>query len=132
MKWLASVVVLLVIAMGGCSKDSGGGNPFGPGGGNTGGVTWTIGTRQGAQGTIFTAQPSAAVTVNSVTVSLPAQQFQDVVNDNGTTVYQPGNAYDISEYTGVASGQQWVFVFTGKIGSAQGQSYSVTSNYNVP
>ena len=81
---------------------------------------------------MFTAKPSAAVTVTRITVSLPAQNFNDVLQGDGTTVYQGGQTYDLEEYTGVASGQQWTFKFEGKLCSAQGQAYNVTSNYTIP
>jgi len=133
-KILLTLFSLLFILINGCSDDSGSGtDPFGGGGGGgTGGVTWTIGQRQGQQGIIFTGKPSTAVTVTQVTVSLPAQNFNEVVQGDGTTVFQPGQFYDISEYTGVATGQQWTLKFEGKLGSAQGQQYTVTSNYTVP
>jgi len=120
----------------GCSDDNptgAGGGATGGGGTGTGGVTFTIGQRQGNQGGImFTAKPSAAATVTQITVSLPAQNFNDVLQGDGTTVFQGGTVYDLDEYNGVASGQQWTFKFEGKLGSAQGQQYTVTSNYTVP
>jgi hypothetical protein len=132
-KFLLALFPSLLILIISCSDNSGSStDPFGGGSGGTGGVTWQIGNRQGQQGIIFTAQPSTAVTVTQVTVSLPAQNFNDVVQGDGTTVFQPGQFYDISEYTGVASGQQWTFKFEGKLGNAQGQAYNVTSNYTFP
>ena len=81
---------------------------------------------------MFTAKPSAAVTVTQVTISLPAQSFQDIVQGDWQTVFQSGQVYDLDQYLGVASGQQWTFKFEGKLGGAQGQQYTVTSNYTVP
>ncbi len=133
-KILVVFLPLLFILINGCDNEGGtGANPFGGGGTGTGNVTWTIGQRQGDQGGImFTAKPSVAVTVTLVTVSLPAQPFTDDVQGNGQTVFQPGQFYDIDEYTGVTSGQQWTLRFQGKIGSATGTAYDVTSNYPVP
>jgi hypothetical protein len=126
-------VMLLIVLAAGCSNDSSGsGDPFGGGGGGGGAVTWTITTRDGAQGKIFAGQPSVAATITSVTLSLPAQGYQDVVTDNGQTIYQPGTAYDIGEYTGVATGQAWTLRFQGKIGNANGAAYDVTTNYTIP
>lgn len=124
----------LAITFSSCKKDDSS-NPasVGVGTGGTGGVTFTIGQRQGNQGGImFTAKPSTAVTVTQITISLPAQNFNDVLQGDGTTIFQGGTVYDLDEYSGVATGQQWTFKFEGKLGSAQGTAYNVTSNYTVP
>jgi hypothetical protein len=133
-KFLILSFAALLITIAGCNNDSPTGTGgFGDGGNDgTGGVTFTIGQRNGTQGIIFTAKPSTAVTVTSVTVRLPAQNFQDDLQADGQTVFQPDQFYDIDEYTGVASGQQWTFRFQGRIGNAQGTQYDVTSNYTVP
>ena len=137
-KLLIVFLPLLFIFFNGCSNNGTGtgSDPFGGGGiggGGTGSVTWTISQRQGDNGGImFTAKPSVAVTVTSVAISLPAQNFNDPVQGDGQTVYQPGQFYDISEYTGVASGQQWTFAFQGKVGSSTGTAYTANSNYTVP
>lgn len=133
MKSLARACLLIFFSLiiFSCKKDSS--NPSSPIiGGSTGSVTFTIGQRQGNQGIIFTAKPSAAVIITQITVSLPAQSYQDVLQGDGQTVFQSGQTYDLDEYTGVASGQLWTFKFEGKLGSAQGQLYTVTSNYTVP
>jgi len=44
---------------------------------------------------MFTAKPSAAVTVTQVTISLPAQSFQDIVQGDWQTVFQSGQVYDL-------------------------------------
>lgn len=124
-------IIILALIFASCKKSDSGG-PTGPilGGG---GATFTIGQQQGNQGGImFTVKPSTNVTSTQVFVSLPAQSFQDTLQGDGQTVYQGGQTYDLVEYGGVASGQQWTFKFEGKLGSAQGQAYSVTSNYTVP
>lgn len=135
-KLLIYFIPVLALIIFGCNNESGSGgvDPFGGGGagGGTGNVTFTIGQRQGDQGGImFTVKPSTAITVTQVIVSLPAQGFQDIIQDDGQTVYQ-AQTYDLAEYTGVASGQQWTFNFKGKIGNAQGQDYDVNSNYTIP
>jgi hypothetical protein len=129
--------VLLVI---GCSDNATGPTNSGGlggtgGGGNTGGVTFTMGTTQGTQqgATMFTFKPSVDVTVTTVTLKLPAQQFEDpLTNPNPNEVYTSQNTYQIEEYTGVQSGQQWQFVFVGKLGSSTGTAYNVTVNYTIP
>lgn len=105
------------------------------GGGGGGGVTFTMGTTQGQQGgTIFTFRPSTDVTVTTLTLKLPAQQFEDVLtNPNPNEVFNPQTEYSTeTEYTGVQSGQQWQFVFVGKLGSSTGTAYTVTANYTIP
>jgi hypothetical protein len=135
-KLIFTFVATIFLLIGGCSDDSGSGttDPFGTGGGGgTGGVTFTISHRQGDQGGImFTVRPSTAVTVTQYTCSLPAQQFSETYEGDGTTVYPGNQVYDIAEFTGVASGQQWTFNIKGKIGSATGQNYDVNTNYTVP
>jgi hypothetical protein len=133
--YLFSISILLITS---CSDDSGGGtltDPFGGGTGGTGGtggVTFTISSTQGNQGgVIFTASPSVDIKVTKVTVSLPAQQFNDVLTDPGTTVFPANQAVLLGEYTGVATGQQWTFQFEGTLVS-NNQAFNVTSNYTVP
>jgi hypothetical protein len=111
-----------------------GGGGIGGGGGGGGSVTFTIGTKQGQQGgIIFTFKPSANVTVTTATLRLPAQQYEDVLtNPDPNEVFTAQNVYDLDEYTGVATGQQWTFTFVGKLGSSSGTAYTVTANYTIP
>lgn len=137
MKKIIFTLFALLLIITACHNDSGVGgitDPFGTGtGGTTGGgnVTFTISAQQGQQGIIFLATPSVAVKLTKVTISLPAQNFNDVVQGDGTTVYNANQAVQIEEYTGVASGQQWTFRFEGTIAN-NNQAYNVTSNYTVP
>lgn len=134
-KLILVFVSLLFIWITGCSDDAGGTvtDPFGSGGtSGTGNVTFTIASTQGQQGgIIFTATPSVSVKITKVTVSLPAQQFNDVIQGDGTTVFNANEAAQIEEYTGVASGQQWKFQFEGTLVS-NNQAFNVTSNYTIP
>ncbi|MBK8944752.1 MAG: hypothetical protein IPM32_05695 [Ignavibacteriae bacterium] len=119
-----------------CDDDTTGGvtDPFGTGGigGGTGNVTFTIGAQQGENGGIlFFATPSVAVKITKVTCSLPAQNFNDVVEGDGTTIFNANESVGIEEYTGVTSGQQWTFKFEGTLAS-NNQAFNVTSNYTVP
>ena len=132
---LLMIGVLIVV---GCKDNTTGpttGGFGGGGGGNTGGVTFTMGTTQGSQqgNTMFTFRPSTDITITSVNIKLPAQQFEDpLTNPNPNEVYNSQNTYQIEEYTGVQSGQQWEFVFVGKLGSSTGTAYTVTTNYTIP
>lgn len=123
-----------------CSDDAtgpSGGGLGGGGGTGGGGVTFTMGAVQGSQPdqTIFTFKPSVDVTVTTVTLSLPAQSFTDTqTNPNPNSVLTAQTVYglDQQEYTGVQPGQQWQFVFVGKLGSSTGTAYNVTANYTIP
>jgi hypothetical protein len=138
MKFLFSVfAIFCLLLFNSCKSDSaGGGGGFGvdPGGG--GGVTFTITKTVGstAANTYFYATPSVAVTITKVNVSVPAANppFNQDYTDPGTTVYPANVAVLINEFTGVATGQAWAFTFTGKLGSATGTAFTVTSNYTVP
>lgn len=125
-----ALVLFFSFLISSCKKDSST-NPIGPPVGGT--VTFTISVEEGQQGTIFRFKPSTSVTVNQVTVSLPAQQFQDVVtNPNPDEVFDTANGFVVGEYLGVQTGQQWTFNVQGKIGSATGTAYNVTTNFTIP
>ena len=136
MKILFSVFTIFCLFLfNSCSNNSGsptGTDLFGGGGGGGGSVTFGITQAAGNTGIIFYATPSAAVVITDVNVSVPASQFTKDYTDATGTVYPANKAIEINEFTGVASGQKWVFVFTGKLGSATGTAFSVTSNYTVP
>lgn len=122
---------VLFILINGCSDDSGSGtDPFG--GTGTGGVTFTVSTVQGQQGVNFNFKPSTSVTLTQITVKLPAQNFQDVVQGDGTTVYDTQAGFSVGEYNGVQKDQIWSFNIQGKIGSAQGQTYNKDMNFTIP
>ena len=136
MKKLLSILISIsFLVLCSCSDDSGGTvtDPFGTGGtgGGTGNVSFTISTTQGQQGVIFVATPSASVKITKVTISLPAQQFNDVLQGDGTTVFNANEAVQLDEYTGVATGQQWTFKFEGILAN-NNQAFDVTSNYTIP
>lgn len=125
-------IIFLAISLVSCKKKDSS-EPTSPIGGGTSVVTFAIGQKAGTSGgIIFTARPSTNVTISRVTVSLPAQGYEDILQGDDQTIYQGGQTYDLDEYIGVASGQQWTFKFEGKIGNPQGQAYNVTSNYTVP
>ncbi len=125
---------LLLIAS--CSDDSTGTitDPFGGGGlgGGNGSVTFTISSTQDQQGGVtFNATPSVAVKITKVTVALPAQQFTDLLQGDGTTVFQANQPAGLEVYSGVSSGQQWTFQFEGTL-SSNNETFNVTSNYTIP
>jgi hypothetical protein len=130
MKHVLIVLAVGAIALTGCKKDSN--NPITPAmPPPAANVTFTMHLESGTQGMIFVASPSVDVTITRVDISFPAQQFTDtVVNPNPEAVISKGSNVQINEYIGVAGGQRWVLVFTGKI-AATGQLYTVTVNWDV-
>ena len=142
---LILILAFVVFAFFGCGgdDDNGNSNPVGPGGigiggggtgggGNTANVTFTVTSSQEQDGVYFIFNPSVNVTVNTVTASLPAQQYQDATQGDGTTVFGPQNNFYVGPYTGVASGQAWTFTIVGKKEGANGTAYTSTANYTVP
>ena len=130
--FLTSIMLIFSI---GCSDDSSDSdsNPLGIGGlGGQGSVSFTIGSTNGQQGgIIFTATPSVDVKITQVTVSLPAQQYTDVLQGDGTTVFSANQSAQLDEYVGAEKGQQWSFKFEGTL-AADGKVFDVTSNYTIP
>ena len=129
--------IILLLILNGCSDNAGTNSSTSGFGGLTGGgtanVTFTIGHTQGNQGgTLFTAKPSANVTVTEFSINLPAQNLSDKYQGDGTTVFQGGTVYALEEYNGVATGQKWTFNFKGKLESSTGQDYEVNSDYTIP
>ena len=126
---------ILIATLASCSNDTVGGgvtDPFGGGGGGQGAVNFIIGSTNGQQGgIIFTAVPSVDVKITQVTVALPAQQFTDVLQGDGTTVFGANQTAQLEEYVGVEKGQQWTFKFEGTLSNG-GQVFNVTSNYTIP
>lgn len=107
----------------------------GPGGGGGSSVTFSITQGPGNNGGIIMyATPSVAVFITNVNVSVANVNppFNKDYPGDGTTVYPASQPAAINEFTGVASGQKWVFVFTGNLGSKTGTAFSATSNYTVP
>ncbi len=130
------LTILCLLLFNSCKSNSSGptdsgGLGGGPGGG--GSVTFAISQQPGTSGIFFFLSPSAAVTVKTITVSLPAQNLNDPYTGDGTTVFPANQPQKLNqEYNGVATGQKWVFVVTGNLGSATGTAYTATSNYTVP
>lgn len=141
MKYLALAVLFISsFYLIGCKNDTvtnptgGGIGGTGGGGGGTGNVTFTVTTSQGSQQdfTNFNFKPSTNVTVKTVVVSLPAQNFTFTeTNPNPDEVFNTTDGFQIVDYQGVAAGQQWTFKITGNIGSSTGQAYDVTVNYTI-
>jgi len=139
MKILFSLFVIISLFLfNSCSNNSSptsAGGGIGGGGGGGSSVTFTITKGPGSTATsiYFFATPSTAVTITSYTISLPAQPLTDnYTTPDPTKVYPASQAQNLAEYNGVATGQKWVFVFSGHLGTSTGTAFSVTSNYTVP
>jgi hypothetical protein len=137
MKIVFSVlIVLCLLFINSCKSDSGptsAGGLGGTGGGGGGGaVTVTITQQTGTQGIIFFGAPSSAVVLTSYTASVPALQFTQNYSVTTGAVLPANVPQKIDEFTGVQSGQKWVFTFQGNVGSATGTAFNITSNYTVP
>lgn len=123
-------IFAFVIAIAGCG-DSGTGNSL-LGGNGTGTVTFTMGVQTGGGGgTQFTWSPSTTVKVTRLILSTTG--FSDTITDNSGTSYAGGQTWVYpQEYTGVTTGQQWQFNFTGTIDSANNAAFTSTANLTIP
>lgn len=134
------IIFISFLLITGCSKKDGTPtDPFGTGNGDgngkgDGSVNITITSRNEQGNTIFSATPNAAITLSKLTVSVPAEQYNESFQFDGTTVVNANDTEDLIEYpagSGVASGQQWTFQFEGTL-AATNKTYNVTSNYTIP
>jgi hypothetical protein len=138
MKSIISVfTILCLLLINSCKSDSGptsagGLGGTGGGGGGGGAVTVSITQQTGTQGIIFFGSPSSAVVLTSYTASVPALQFTQNYTVTTGAVLPANVPQKIDEFTGVLSGQKWVFTFQGNVGSATGTAFNITSNYTVP
>ena len=97
-------------------------------GGNT--VTFTMGAQQSTNGVQFTWQPSVSIKVTQLILGTTG--FSDTITDNSGATYTANQQWAYpNEYTGVTSGQQWQFKFTGTIDSTN-QAFTTTANYTIP
>ena len=135
-----SIITILLSSLVSCSDDSSGGvtDPFGSGNGQgsgTGNVTIAISFQSDQQGGgVFSGTPSVAVKLNKLTVSVPAQQYTESFQFDGTETAQANVAEAFLQYaagSGIATGQQWTFQFEGTI-AADGNAFNITSNFTIP
>ena len=126
---LAIVFIFVVLCSTGCKKDS----PTGPANTNPAGVAFTIATQPGQNnGVLFVAKPNMDVRVASVIFVLAANHFADtLVNQTPATVFTASTFYELREYTGVQSGQQWTYLFNGAV-AANNTPFSVGVSYTIP
>lgn len=93
-------------------------------------VNFTMGVQQSTNGVQFTWQPSVDVKVTKLVLGTTG--FTDSIIDNSGQTYAANQQWAYpSEYTGVTTGQQWQFVFTGTTPS-NNQAFTSTINYTIP
>lgn len=120
--------VLTAILMAACGNNDTGTGLLGV---NNNTVNFTMGTQQGANGTQFTWQPSVDIKVTMLVLS--TNGFADTITDNSGQTYTANQQWVYpNEYTGVTSGQQWQFVFTGTTPNNNNQAFNSTVNYTIP
>ena len=123
-----SAVLLLILGIAGCKDSPTDGNLLGINNTNT--VNFTMGVQQSANGVQFTWNPSVNVIVTKLVLSTTG--FKDSIIDNSGQTYTAGQQWAYpNEYTGVTSGQQWQFNFSGSTPS-NNQAFTSTVNYTIP
>jgi hypothetical protein len=95
-------------------------------------VSFDITQSKGNNGIIFYVTPNKTVTFTKVNVSVPDAHFNQDYWSDGTTVYPANQPVEINEFVGVQSGQKWIFLFTGNIGSHSGIAFTDSTYYTVP
>jgi hypothetical protein len=119
-------VFLLALFVASCGNNDTGTGLLGQGNTN---VSFTMGVQQSTNGVQFTWQPNVSVRVTSLI--LGTNGFTDTITDNSNQLYTAGQVWAYpNEYTGVTSGQQWQFNFTGT--DSLNQAYSTTANLTIP
>lgn len=119
-------VFILAILIAGCSKNDTGTGLLG----NSNAVTFTMGVQNSTNGVQFTWQPSVDVKVTKLILSTTG--FSDTITDNSGTTYTANQPWAYgNEYTGVTTGQQWQFNFTGTLAS-NNQAFTSTANLTIP
>ncbi len=135
MKSLSIILTVLLLGLAyGCSDSSTG--TGGIGGGPTGGggaITFQVTGQGNNTSYTFSFKPSVDTKLSKLVAGVPSLGFFDTLSNTGNPnyVFSKDTTYAIDPYSGVASGQQWVFTFTGNIVS-NNQAYTVTSNFTVP
>lgn len=98
--------------------------------GNNNLVTFTMGAQNSTNGVQFTWQPSVDVKVTKLILS--TNGFSDTITDNSGATYAANQQWAYpNEYTGVTTGQQWTFNFTGTTAS-NNQAFTSTANLTIP
>lgn len=119
------LVIFMAAGLAGCGDNSVTGGLLG--GSN---VSFTMGVQNGpTSGAQFTWVPSKSVKVTSLILGTTG--FTDTITDNTGQLYTAGQTWAYgNEYTGVTTGQQWQFAFTGT--DSAGTAYTSTASLTIP
>ncbi|MBE2216796.1 MAG: hypothetical protein IAE90_01240 [Ignavibacteria bacterium] len=119
-------VLALMIGIASCGNNDTGTGLLG----NNNAVTFTMGVQNSTNGVQFTWQPSVDVKVTKLILSTTG--FSDTITDNTGATYTANQPWAYgNEYTGVTTGQQWQFSFTGTLAS-NNQAFTSTANLTIP
>jgi hypothetical protein len=123
-----ALVLFLILGIASCNNSgTDSGNLLG---GNNNNVNFTMGTQQGTNGTQFTWQPGVDVKVTQLILGTTG--FAETITDNSGQTYTANQTWVYpNENSGVTTGQQWQFIFTGTTPS-NNQGFTSTVNYTIP
>ena len=126
---LTSITIFLVaVIVAGCSKNS---NVVGPNNLNNQ-PSFQINQLEELGVTEFLFKPSVNVRISSIVSKYDEQHFADTIKYiNVNYVYSKDTIYIINGYTGVESGQKWIFDFTGSVPGQNNSNYKISTNYTV-
>lgn len=118
-------MLLIVIGIISCGDNTTGNGLLG----NNNTVTFTMGAQQSTNGVQFTWVPSVSVRVTKLILGTTG--FSDTITDNSNQLYTANQVWVYpNEYTGVTTGQQWQFSFTGT--DSLNQAYTSTASLTIP
>lgn len=123
------MIYLIAVITAGCGKNS---NLLGPNNLNNQ-PSFQINQQTELNGaTIFLFKPSINVRISSIVSKYDVQHFADTIKyTNVNYVYSKDTIYVINGYTGVESGQKWIFEFTGSVPGQNNSNFMISTNYTV-
>ena len=135
MKKLLTLLItgaILSFLAGGCSNNSNTGSNL-LGGNGTDPVSFTMGTQQAQSGnTQFTWKPSVDVKITKLIIKVGGQQIDQIDDTSGQTYTANQSWVYPNEYTGVQTGQQWEFLWTGTVVSNNTAFTDLSTSYTIP
>lgn len=125
-KLFTAAIILIVIALAGCTKDDS--NPVsGPVS-----VTFRMSHIMSGDTAYFQFRTDTDVKLDTIIASLTSKQFMDVFSVNEPNrMFQKDVVYQWIGYYGVKQGQQWNFIFKGRLVS-NNSKFETPYSYIVP